>query len=1014
MSAEQKDTDQNDDATNDVSISVKHRVTVSQLLAAYKLYKMIEPSVVNKKGYMISSSSKLIWTDPLYHVYKAVNGHCVSLEAEYTIKVIYDKLSEHDPKLASSLKARGYKGDAEAMRQLKIIYYNLIFDDDFRKKIAGLFGDYDYMHGTMNPLTRKSRLFTDKIITYAGNKCIECGDQLQYSFKATREDNRGTIGIAFDNKTGPSLCTVYRKKCDKCKINYFQNRIDYRADCVHAAKRNRTIFLDPDAFSHFTMTQGAANTMNLSIFESIRRHQYCNKPQSIQTWVFHYNEDWNDELIKLSKQIIHTNAADELLQSTLSYDVVLRNFYFYSVLCRLRDLNVTKETVTIDDDHSVKVALILTADDKKKMKKEVYTIHNAINKNNNIKSKNDDGYRECHHYLEFCVNKYFDELNNAEVPALKEVPVKLNSRGEIEIYPGWFIIYGDGGEKLSRIRCAYPSLLAKYDRYMQAETGVDSEEDSDDEIGYYGDNEEDIDLTINNNGRLYSSTRYFECNNTPARNSKHQNGQSIAFKCCRQHSARMINEHGFEPADIPLFIQWYHLHSSLATITATNITATLQQHYSLDDEILNKITTKKKRKMHVFQQAIAKWMKKYPSKHNQFNKFYHLINDKVNSFTQGMSKKKHKVGVTLHRRACTQKGRRKTRKCVQKDMNVTKADQIVAICGSEDCDLENTLFNDAVDEAGKEDIMMEIRNDAILDSYNGCRKTGYFSKATVSRTKGLNVLMNTSGVVIECREETVRETPTTVLLDIVRSLTKNEAAIQYANRIEAIGYDMMCRIYYRINQLAKKDRLSDTQMSFWFDLIWRAFIDLWHVATHTDPLCIKTGIFHPELDKFHEILKDIGELMKRCNDIIAEQFWSQMNGAVQLKSMSKETMFIFLLEKRTYFNQAKMLDIEDEGYTMIPIEWCTELRDVRSKTSKTMPSVEQLKAENNTQLSKVQIRSEKINDVKKLIKKNSLKYLKTPKSKQNKLNTANASRKRTYNELNPIQKDFQLHKRSKQ
>ena len=1004
MSVEQKDTDQNDNVTNNTSMNTKHRVTISQLLAACKLYKMVAPSAINKKGFIIPSSKKAIWTDPLYHLYEAVNGHCTSLEAEYTIKAVYDNLSEHDKELAQSLKAKGYKGETEEMRQLKLIYYNMVFDDKFRTEIFKLFGDYDYMHGIMKP---SGRLFTDQIITYAGNKCIECGGKLQISFQNSRVDNRGTAGIAFDVKTGPSLCTVFRKKCSKCNIHYYQNRIDYQKDCVHAAKRNRTLFLDPDAFNHFTMTQGAGNTLNLSIFKSIQRHQYCNKPQSIQTWVFHYNEDWDDELTKLSQHIIRTNDEDELLQSTLSYDVVLRTFYFYSLLRRLRDLDLTKETVAIDDDHSVKVALILTAADKKAMEEEVYSIHDVIAEQND-KPKTHKGYRECHHYLEFCVNKYFTKLKDAEISALKKVPVKLNSRGEIEIYPGWFIIYGDGGEKLSRIKCAYPSLLAKYDRYMQAETGAESEEesDSDDEIEFYGDNEEDIDLTINTNGRLYSSARYFECNNTPARNSKKQNGQSIAFKCCRYHSSRMIKEHHFAPADIPLFIEWYHLHSSLATITTTNITATLQQHYAVDDELLKTITTKKKKKIIVFQQAIAKWIKKYPAKHKAFNKFYHHINDKVNSLTQGMSKKKHKVGVTLHRRACTQKGRMKTRKCVQKDMNVAKADRIVDICGSEDCDLESTLFNDAVDEAGKEDIIMDMRNDAILDSYNGCRKTGYFSKATISRTKGLNIMMNTSGVVIELREEPVRETPTTVLLDIVDLLTKNKAAIEYANRVEAIGYDMMCRIYYRVNQLAKKGRLSDIQMSVWFDLIWRAFIDLWHIATHTDKLCIKkTGIFHPELPKFDEILKNIGDIMKRCNDIIAEQFWSHMNGAVQLKSMSKETMFLFLLEKRSYFNKAKLCDIEDEGYTMIPIEWCTELRDVRSKTFKTMPSAEQLKAVNAKPLSKVQVRPEKIDDVKDLIKGNSLKYLKTPKSSQKKLNTTNPSRKRPLSTLEKFHQD---------
>ena len=135
MSVEQKDTDQNDNVTNNTSMNTKHRVTISQLLAACKLYKMVAPSAINKKGFIIPSSKKAIWTDPLYHLYEAVNGHCTSLEAEYTIKAVYDNLSEHDKELAQSLKARGYKGETEEMRQLKLIYYKMVFDYDLRKEL---------------------------------------------------------------------------------------------------------------------------------------------------------------------------------------------------------------------------------------------------------------------------------------------------------------------------------------------------------------------------------------------------------------------------------------------------------------------------------------------------------------------------------------------------------------------------------------------------------------------------------------------------------------------------------------------------------------------------------------------------------------------------------------------------------------------------------------------------------------------------------------------------------------
>ena len=70
-------------------------------------------------------------------------------------------------------------------------------------------------------------------------------------------------------------------------------------------------------------------------------------------------------------------------------------------------------------------------------------------------------------------------------------------------------------------------------------------------------------------------------------------------------------------------------------------------------------------------------------------------------------------------------------------------------------------------------LAFELNSNKHLDKYKGCRKSKYFSTATTTRTKGLNVLCNTAGIIIELREEIVRETPTAVILDTAHSCTND-------------------------------------------------------------------------------------------------------------------------------------------------------------------------------------------------------------------------------------------------
>ena len=96
-----------------------------------------------------------------------------------------------------------------------------------------------------------------------------------------------------------------------------------------------------------------------------------------------------------------------------------------------------------------------------------------------------------------------------------------------------------------------------------------------------------------------------------------------------------------------------------------------------------------------------------------------------------------------------------------------------------------------------------------------------------------------------------------------------------------------------------------------------------------------------------------------------------MNATRQLKPMTKEKVCIFSLKKRSYYNEAKINEIKKNGWTFIPIEWCTSLRNIEKHKGRKckFPHQQQLQRAKTTQLNKVCIKSDKINDVKEMIQK---------------------------------------------
>ena len=934
--------------------------SINMMLTAYKLYKIQSLSCTKEQDFILSTFQSAIWEDPLVATFKAAEQSSIDGITTYSIKRLCSNLANNiESNLRTKLGRKEKLGNKELIRKVQIIYYNIVFIEDFRRKVFTLFESDNLDKDVISLANNKGARVTQGTFIWAGNSCIECNKRLKISFRASRQDTRGSIGFSYHKHHAPKVCVQYRKKCEDCDISYYYNRIDYGKNTKHKAKKNQTLILDPASFDYFSIGTSSINFIHKSIWDSLQRHQYCHRSTSIEIWLQHYNDEWKAEYDALYKIIGSDSKPIEL-----GYKTILKYFYWYALLFRVRNLedeNYKSRAINVNG-RIIKIALIISDEDKKDFEKETNAFIKA--KGEEPPSKSSIRVREL---FNFMVNKYYEQLLRTEVSELKQVPVKLNDKGHIEIYPGWFVVYGDGGEKLMRLRCAYPAILSKYDYMMEkaeiakGNDDVKDEEDDDLEdammINDIAKDDGDIDLAVNHNSRLYSSQRYYECDASPARNDHDNNRKS--YKCCKYHTAKLVNTHKMKLEDISDFTVWYRLHSALATINNTNITETIRAQYSIDEEVVTSITKKQTKRKKDLEARIAAFKHKHSEKYARFSTFIEKINNDINSLRQ----------KTRATRQASQSAKSKLFIGVNQLNQQEIYEKIYNILGDDDIELDGDYYN--MTTPLQDLLALEFNSNSYLDDHKGCRKSKNISSATIAKTKGMNVLMNCGGMTVNLREEIVRETPTAVILDIADTFTNNQTSIEYANRIEAIGYDMVCRIYHHLKTLMENERLTAEHMAFWCNLIWVAFIDIWHVFKHTDDLCKeKAGAFHPTLDKFKDILYKVKEKMERVNDIIAEQFWSTFNSTGQLKSMNKETMLIFLLEKRTYYNQARIKEIKENGWTFIPIEWCTTLRDIKHEAELgelSFPSESQLKGARNEQLNKVQIKADKIEKVKEII-----------------------------------------------
>ena len=118
--------------------------------------------------------------------------------------------------------------------------------------------------------------------------------------------------------------------------------------------------------------------------------------------------------------------------------------------------------------------------------------------------------------------------------------------------------------------------------------------------------------------------------------------------------------------------------------------------------------------------------------------------------------------------------------------------------------------------------------------------------------------------------------------------------------------------------------------------------------------------------------------------MIAEQFWSTMNASNQMKSMNKEKFELFLHLKKHYYNAQHKKQLQKDGWTFVPIQYFTTLRDL-SAISKSknisLPETIHLIKTNSSQLTTIKPKSTKVRKIKTMIQQNDQSNQKTTSAK---------------------------------
>ena len=172
--------------------------------------------------------------------------------------------------------------------------------------------------------------------------------------------------------------------------------------------------------------------------------------------------------------------------------------------------------------------------------------------------------------------------------------------------------------------------------------------------------------------------------------------------------------------------------------------------------------------------------------------------------------------------------------------------------------------------------------------------------------------MSANGFIHNLKILDKRETPTEIIIDYNNYYVSNKDRLAHLQRLTGMGYDMACRILYRLWTLLNDNTTYNNIASVWLILKDIIFVDKFHIKGHTTETCVGDGILNPYNDKWAKILIN-------ANTNVVEQMWSQFNKYRFLKVSSRYKLEVFIELYKRYQNDIVHKQLLKDGYKFIPI-----------------------------------------------------------------------------------------------
>ena len=286
------------------SMMLKHKfISVRHLLTAFRFYQMMQQSP------HLSSKATNTWEEPLLFIYNKLQNYDMLLNTKTCIayKQILDILktttfADEAHKLQRQWGDKSTTSEIKKRRiELVLIYFTILAEEKFRTECNVLLAPTLQTNLELTQMavsTTHCAKTPQLILTFPDNKCIECDADLELSYtnrtnSKSPDSNTGVGCIIYCRRDSPQCGLLYKKKCPECKIDYYHSSIHYPSTYKDRRKAGRIVYLDPRHFAYWNASHQCKSVLHFDMYTSIFNSMICNKPQSMQMWLEHYNEDFS-------------------------------------------------------------------------------------------------------------------------------------------------------------------------------------------------------------------------------------------------------------------------------------------------------------------------------------------------------------------------------------------------------------------------------------------------------------------------------------------------------------------------------------------------------------------------------------------------------------------------------------------------------------------------------------------------------------------------------------------------